>query len=165
MSNGDRRDGEESLWFDWSEKPVTKVLFVCYGNACRSIMAEALARHFWGSGMEAGSAGLAPLGYIPSETLEALSEAGISSNGLYSKGFSDISLEDIDFIINLTEFEVGQYIPPSFSGKLISCPVRDPFGHGIQSYRQARDKLEWLVREKLPELLGATDSGRKERKE
>ena len=44
------------------EKSVRKVLFLCHGNACRSIMAEALARHFWGNGMEACSAGLEPPG-------------------------------------------------------------------------------------------------------
>ena len=96
------------------EKSVRKVLFLCHGNACRSIMAEALARYFWGNGMEACSAGLNPLGYIPSDTLEALSEAGISTDGLYSKGLSEVPLGDIDYLVNLTHFEVASFIPPPF---------------------------------------------------
>ena len=39
-----------------------RVLFVCYGNACRSVMAEALARHYWGDKLEVASAGLHSLG-------------------------------------------------------------------------------------------------------
>jgi arsenate reductase len=137
------------------EKPMRKVLFLCQGNACRSIMAEALARHFWGNGMEACSAGLNPLGYIPSSTLEALDEAGISTDGLYSKGLSEAPLGDIDCLVNLTHFEVDSLIPPAFSGKLIFCPVRDPFGQDIESYRKTREELKWLVRQKLPGLIGA----------
>ena len=118
-------------------------------------MAEALARHFWNDGMEARSAGLAPLGYIPSHTLEVLNEAGISTDGLYSKGLSDVRLDDIDYLVNLTEFKVEQLIPPSFSGRLISCYVRDPFGLEIEAYRQVREELSALVREKLPAIIAA----------
>ncbi len=141
-----------------AEKPVRKVLFLCQGNACRSIMAEALARHFWGNGMQACSAGLNPLGYIPPNTLEVLHEAGISTDGLYSKGLSETSLSDIDYLINLTYFEVDSLIPPAFSVKLISWPVLDPFGQDIESYREAREKLKWLVRQKLPGFIGAVNS-------
>jgi arsenate reductase (thioredoxin) len=145
--------------FDYGvEKSVRKVLFLCHGNACRSIMAEALARHFWANGLEAFSAGLDPLGYIPSNTLEALREAGISTDGLYSKSLSEVPLSDIDYLVNLTHFEVDSLIPPAFSGKLISCPVRDPFGHSIESYRRVREQLQLLVRQKLPGLIGAVNS-------
>ncbi len=123
-------------------------------------MAEALARHFWGNGMEAFSAGLAPLGYIPSETLEALDEAGISTDGLYSKGLSGAPLSEIDYLVNLTYFEVAPLIPPAFSGKLISCPVQDPFGQDVESFRKIRERLERLVRQELPELIGAVNSER-----
>jgi protein-tyrosine-phosphatase len=121
-------------------------------------MAEALARHFWGNGMETCSAGLDPLGYIPSNTLEALNEAGISTDGLHSKGLSEVPLGDIDYLVNLTYFEVDLFIPPAFSGKLIFCPVRDPFGQSIESFREAREELKWLVGRKMPELIGAVNS-------
>ncbi|SPF44479.1 Protein-tyrosine phosphatase, low molecular weight [Syntrophobacter sp. SbD1] len=135
--------------------PVKRVLFLCQGNGCRSIIAEALARHFWEDGaMAACSAGIAPLGYIPSNTLEALKDAGISSDGLYSKGLSEFSLNDIDYIVNLTFFEVDSYLPSSFSGKLISCPITDPFGRGIESFRQTIEEIKRLVGEKLPKLIG-----------
>ena len=136
-------------------KPAKTVLFLCYGNACRSIMAEALARHFWNNGMEARSAGLAPLGYVPSQTLEVLNEAGIATDGLYSKGLSDVRLDDMQYLVNLTQLNVEHLIPPSFSGRLISCYVRDPFGLEIEAYRQVREELSSLVREKLPAIIAS----------
>jgi len=122
-------------------------------------MAEALARHFWGNEMETRSAGLFPLGHIPSFTLEVLNEAGIATDGLHSKGFSEAGIDDIDYLINLTELGVAPLIPPGFSGKLISYPVRDPFGQNIESYREVREELEWLVRERLPGLIAAQKKG------
>ncbi len=133
-------------------KPV-KVLFLCYGNSCRSILAEALARHFWPDSMQACSAGLFPLGHITAHTLEALQEAGVPADGLYSKGLYDIRLDDVDYMINLTDVKVAGLIPASFTGKLISCFVRDPYGRGIDSFRSARDELLRLVRDKLPGML------------
>jgi len=140
--------------------PFAKVVFLCYGNACRSIMAEALARHFLGNLIEAGSAGLVPLGYIPSLTLEALSEAGISAGGLYSKGLADMRLDDVDYLINLTGYPVDPQILSSFSGKLISIYVRDPFGGDIETYRGVRKELELLVKNKLPELIALKKDAR-----
>ena len=131
----------------------TKILFLCYGNSCRSILAEALARHFRGDEWEACSAGLVPLGHVTPHTLEALEEAGIPSAGLHSKGFSDVPLEDIDYLVNLTDLKVGNMIPSSFSGRLISYYVQDPYGRGIGAFRKARDELERLVREKLPQMI------------
>ena len=135
------------------ERKRKKILFLCYGNSCRSILAEALARHFWGDDLEASSAGLVPLGHITPHTIEALNEAGISSAGLHSKGLSDIRLEDIDYLVNLTDLKVDNMIPPSFSGKLIPNYVRDPYGEGIDAFRKARIELERLVQEKLPRLI------------
>ena len=66
--------------------PKPKVLFICLGNSCRSIMAEALARHRCGDRWEAASAGINPLGFVAPETLKVLAEMGVSPAGLYSKG-------------------------------------------------------------------------------
>jgi len=98
------------------ERSPKEVLFVCYGNSCRSILAEALARRFWGSELHASSAGLVPLGHITPHTLEALDEAGIPSTDLHSKGLPDIKLADIDYLVNLTDLKIDGMIPPSFSG-------------------------------------------------
>lgn len=139
------------------EKQPLKILFLCYGNSCRSILAEALARHLWGSGKEVSSAGLAPLGYVSAHTLEVLREAGIPTDGLKSKGLGEVPLRDIDYVVDLTGMDVRGFIPPAFSGKLISIYISDPFGRGLDEFRRTRDELKKLVTEKLPELISAED--------
>ena len=92
------------------------VLFVCYGNACRSILAEALARHYWGTGARVASAGIMPLGRVPPETLQVLEEADIPSVGLYSKGLKDVDLSAYQTIVNLTDMRIDEFLSSSFTG-------------------------------------------------
>src|SRR5258705_145752 len=49
-----------------------KVLFICIGNACRSPMAEAIARVDAYDAIDAFSAGLAPIGFVTELTKQTL---------------------------------------------------------------------------------------------
>jgi arsenate reductase len=130
------------------------VLFVCYGNACRSIMAEALTKHYWGAKLLVSSAGIAPLGRVAESTFEVLKEAQIPCERLFSKGFSAVDFEFLQLIVNLTDSSLDGLIPRSFIGRTIDWYVRDPYGESLDSFRKARDAIEWLVTEKLPLWLG-----------
>ena len=66
------------------------VLFVCTGNACRSILSEALFNHASPAHWRAYSAGSRPAGTVHPATLNALSALHIASEGLYSKAIADI---------------------------------------------------------------------------
>ena len=130
------------------------VLFVCIGNSCRSIMAEALTRHHWGDAVRVSSAGTHPLGYITAYTLEVLGERAIPTGGLYSKGFSAIAFNQIQLIVSLTGDLFEHLVPQSFSGEIIRWYVRDPYGKGLRDFRQTLDSIEVLIKEKLPLWLG-----------
>ncbi len=130
------------------------VLFLCWGNACRSIMAEALTRHHWGDKVRVLSSGLNPLGYIPQETLTVLEEAGVSTEGLRSKRMEELDLESVDLVVNLSGTSLEGRLPPKLKGKrVIDWYIRDPYGYSLDSFRQTRDAIEWLVTEKLPRWL------------
>jgi arsenate reductase len=129
------------------------VLFVCYGNACRSIMGEALTRHHWKDVIEVASAGLSALGYVPEETISVLEEIGVSTHGLYSKGLAEVELDTFDLILDLLEYPLERLMPPSFKGKVIHWHVRDPFAESLDGFRHTRDTIEWLVTEQLPEWV------------
>ena len=116
-------------------------------------MAEALTRYYWGEAIEAFSVGTFPLGHISPYTLEALTERAIPVTGLDSKGFSDIPFERIQFVVVLTRASCEHLLPPAFPGKVIHWHVQDPFGLGIDAYREVRYTIELMVRRKLPEWL------------
>lgn len=126
-------------------KAKKKVAFICAGNACRSIMAEALARHLHGDVLEIFSAGITPLGYIVEETLQVLQEKGISTEGLYSKGLDEIDLQACQFIVNLSQYPVEWHLPAACQDRLIRRWVKDPFGLGIPAFRETRDLIEKLI--------------------
>jgi len=129
------------------------VLFICLGNSCRSIMAEALARHFLPDAVNVGSAGLNPLGYITEETLLVLAEAGVATEGLRSKGLDEINLSLFPLLVNLTAYVLEGYLPGGFRGRILHHPVVDPFGSGLQVYRESRDAIRRFVTEDLPQHL------------
>lgn len=133
-----------------TEKP--KVLFICQGNSCRSIMAEALARHFHGEVLEPVSAGLNPLGYVVRETLEALAEMGVATAGLQSKGLEEVDLAGCRLIVNLTNYPLELRLPAAFQGKLLNRAVPDPYGGDLEDYRQSREAVRQLLAEVRAEL-------------
>jgi arsenate reductase (thioredoxin) len=126
------------------------VLFVCYGNSCRSIMAEALTAHYWGGLIRVASAGIVPLGHITAHTLEVLREMNVSLELLRSKGLSEINLKNQQFIVNLTQNHLEPFMPSDFTAKIIHRHVRDPYGEGLSSFRQARDTIAQMVTDELP---------------
>ena len=67
------------------------ILFLCTGNSCRSILAEAIFNHLAPEGFRAESAGSRPTGFIHPRSLELLAEEGIASQGYYSKSLDVIS--------------------------------------------------------------------------
>lgn len=131
-----------------------RVLFVCYGNACRSIMAEALARHHLGDSLLVASAGIAPLGRIPRDTLEVLEEKNVSSESLFSKDLELIDIRRFDLIVNLMDLPIERFIPNGLRSKIRDRYVEDPYGRSLDSYRNARDTIERMVLEELPKWMG-----------
>jgi arsenate reductase (thioredoxin) len=126
-----------------------KVAFICAGNACRSILAEALARHFHPDVLEPVSAGVTPLGYVVEETLQVLREHDIATEGLYSKGLREIDLQACQLIINLTQYPLEWHLPAPCLPRLVRRWVKDPFGLGIPAFRETRDLLKKLLGEEF----------------
>jgi protein-tyrosine-phosphatase len=125
--------------------PKPKVLFICLGNSCRSIMAEALVRHRWGDRWEAASAGLNPLGFVAPGTLAVLVEMGVNAVGLHSKGLSNFDLTEYRLLVNLSEHSLEGRIPPAYRGRVLQRPVLDPYGGSLEVYRHSRDAINRVI--------------------
>ena len=121
----------------------THVLFVCFGNACRSIMAEAIARSDAGDVIEPASAGLYPLGEIPSHTREALLQNGYSAEGLASKPIAPDAWKRADLVVNMSgrmrELEFEDY------EKVEDWHVGDPYGEDSATYQKILEVIRGRV--------------------
>jgi arsenate reductase (thioredoxin) len=63
---------------------IKKVLILCTGNSCRSIMAEGLVNHYLGEKWKAFSAGVSP-SYVNPMAVKVLQELGIDTSGVQVK--------------------------------------------------------------------------------
>jgi arsenate reductase (thioredoxin) len=122
----------------------TKVLFLCIGNACRSQMAEAIARHSAGDIIEASSAGLVPFGEVPSTTLKVLDERGISADGQHSKPLRTVDMDAADLVINMTG-RSGTALFEKPKTPVEDWDVGDPYGYNLAVYRAIRGQIEARV--------------------
>ena len=129
------------------------VVFICLGNSCRSIMAEALTRHLFGAAVAAASAGIHPLGFIAPKTLRVLAEIGVSTAGLRSKGLEEIKFRDYHLAVNLTDYSLEHLLPLTFPGRLLHRPVFDPYAGSLEDYRGTRDTLHRLITQEIYAVL------------
>lgn len=130
---------------------MKRLLFVCYGNSCRSQMAEAWARQFGEASVEAVSAGIHPLGYITDETEQVMAERGVALDGQASKGLDECDLSQVDVVVNMSGHPLEAQ-RAEFRGRWLEWAVDDPFGEGLDVYRRVRDELGKRVRNLVDDL-------------
>ena len=121
------------------------VLFVCIGNACRSQMAEAIARLDAPDAIDAFSAGLLPIGFVPELTKQTLMKNGYWVEGLESKRISPGVWERVDVVVNMSgrpkEEAFGEY------SRVVDWDVQDPFEREPEDYQRAFDTIRARVQE------------------
>ncbi len=122
-----------------------KVLFVCIGNACRSPMAEAIARLDAPDAIEAFSAGLAPIGFVPWLTRLTLKRNGYLVEGLEPKGISPEAWERADIVINIS----GRPREQAFReySKVEDWEIEDPFDRDLDIYQRVFEKIRLRIAE------------------
>jgi arsenate reductase len=95
---------------------MKRVLVLCTGNSCRSIMAEALIDSLGAGRYEAVSAGSAPAGYVHPKSIETLERRGISVSNPTSKSWDEFAGEHFDLVITVCDAAAAESCP-AFLGK------------------------------------------------
>ncbi len=90
---------------------MLKILVLCTGNSCRSIMAEALFNHYGKGRIIAKSAGSFPTGFVHPKSLETIGKNGISNDGFYSKSWDELEGEDFDLLVTVCDRAHGETCP------------------------------------------------------
>jgi arsenate reductase len=86
------------------------VLFLCTGNSCRSILAEATFNHLAPSGWRAMSAGSRPTGQVHPRSLALLKREGIATDGYHSKSWDELP-EAPHIVITVCASAAGETCP------------------------------------------------------
>lgn len=131
---------------------MKKLLILCTGNSCRSIMAEALINHYLGDKWEAYSAGVSPSHVHPRSVL-ALKELGIGTSGLRSKSVAEfLSRDDLDLVITVCD-HARETCPVFFKPvEQVHLGIEDPVSRvflseesAMGSFRECRDQIREKV--------------------
>lgn len=102
------------------------ILFLCTGNSCRSILAEATFNALAPKGMHAMSAGSKPTGEVHPRSIALLKSKGISTEGYYSKSWDSLPVVP-DIVITVCGNAAGETCP-AYLGNVIRAHwgVDDP---------------------------------------
>jgi arsenate reductase len=138
------------------------LLFLCTGNSCRSILAEAVFNHLAPAGWCAMSAGSHPVGQVHPRSLALLAREGISTAGLHSKSWDNLPTTP-DIVVTVCAGAAGETCP-AYLGPVLRTHwgVDDP-AHASgtdaqidaafdQTYRILRTRIEAFLALPLAEL-------------
>lgn len=129
---------------------MSRVLFVCVGNSCRSQMAEAFAR---AEGLDAASAGTEPAASVSRTAMAAMDEVGVPMTDQTPKLLDWGTLASFDRTITMG------------CGVAESCPtlrtdadwgLDDPVGQPMDVFRAVRDDIRARVAALARELREPT---------
>jgi arsenate reductase len=126
-----------------------RVLFVCVENANRSQMAEAFARIYGGSRVEAYSAGSRPSGVVNPKAVEAMKELGYDLSRHPSKSLADIPDVEYDFVATMG---CGDACPMVRAKRREDWNIPDPKHLPPNEFRAVRDLIADKVRAVLTEI-------------
>lgn len=133
-----------------------QILFLCTANSCRSILAEAIFNHMAPAGMQAYSAGSQPKGKVHPQSLAALGRAGISSEGLHSKGQMTHERLRPDLVITLCDSAANETCPAYFDSAIKAhWGLPDPDGQGStqEEVNAVFDATIAHIKERIAKLL------------
>ena len=124
-----------------------KIPFVCYGNMCRSPMAEGLARKMLGTQTEVESAGTnAHSGSASSPAIEVMrSRFVVDISSHTSRNVRDVAVNDFDYVVAMdnTVADDLRTMYPSIIPKLVdSWNIDDPIGRGVEAYETSATEIQ-----------------------
>ncbi|MGD0422764.1 MAG: low molecular weight phosphatase family protein [Candidatus Bathyarchaeia archaeon] len=130
-----------------------KILFVCFGNLCRSPMAEGIARKILGTnaGMESAGTHAYRSQRPTAEAVETMRDKfGIDISSHRSRNVQDLRIEDFDYIIPMDD-NVHEELKRDFSGLgeklMLSWSIIDPYGRDLSTYEEAAARIQKKVEE------------------
>jgi arsenate reductase len=124
---------------------LKKVLILCTGNSCRSIIAEALINAKLDRCIQAYSSGVKASGRVNPHAKELLKEHDMWREEYHSKTLDTVM--DIDFDLIVTVCSHAEETCPSFPKKIKTIHVgfEDPDGKGPEAFVDTMMEIETVL--------------------
>jgi arsenate reductase (thioredoxin) len=136
-----------------SQEPF-RLLFVCTANACRSPMAEGIARHYGMGRVEIFSVGVTPAA-LDQRAVRVMAEMGIDIASHVPKGVGAVAIDEMDLVVTLCDYAHGLFPSGPLAQHRLHWSIKDPhrlWGPDwlvLRAYRTVRDDLAMRIRNLL----------------
>jgi arsenate reductase len=129
-----------------------KVLVLCTGNSCRSIIAEALINAKLDK-IEAQSSGVRASGKVNPNAKKILEQNGIWKDEYHSKTFDTLINEDFDLIVTVCDH--AHETCPMFPKPIekIHVSFTDPDGSDFSAFEKTYEDIENILLPKIKEAF------------
>lgn len=129
-----------------------KVLILCTGNSCRSIIAEALVNSKL-EGISAHSSGVKASGKVNVNAKRLLEEKGIWKDEYHSKTLDTVIDNEYDLIVTVCDHanETCPMFPKPI--KKIHVGFEDPDGKGFEAFESTFKEIDEVLLPKIIEAL------------
>jgi arsenate reductase len=129
-----------------------KVLVLCTGNSCRSIIAEAIINAQL-DGIEAQSSGVKASGKVNPNAQKLLEDKGIWKDEYHSKTLDSVLDEDFDLIVTVCDH--ANETCPMFPRPIpkIHVGFEDPDGKGFEAFEATYKEIEEVLLSQVVEFF------------
>ena len=129
-----------------------KVLILCTGNSCRSIIAEALINAKL-DGISSDSSGVKASGRVNPNAQELLTQKGIWKEDYHSKTIDTVIENEYDLVVTVCDHanETCPMFPKAT--KVIHVGFEDPDGKGFDAFEDTYKEIEEVLLPKVVEAL------------
>lgn len=131
---------------------MKKVLILCTGNSCRSIIAEALVNAKC-DGIEARSAGVRASGRVNPNARKVLEAHGIWEDRYHSKMLESVMDDDFDLVVTVCDH--AKETCPVFPKPVPKMHVgfEDPDGKLYEAFEKTYEEIRTILLPKIEEAL------------
>lgn len=131
---------------------MKKVLVLCTGNSCRSIIAEALINSEL-DGIDGYSSGIKASGKVNPNAQKILEDKGIWKEEYYSKTLDTVIDEKFDLVVTVCDHanETCPMFPKQV--KKLHIGFEDPDGLGYEAFKKTYQEIEEVLLPKIKEAL------------
>ena len=131
---------------------MKKVLILCTGNSCRSIIAEALINAKL-DGISSDSSGVRASGRVNPNAQKLLEEKGIWKENYHSKTLDTVINNEYDLVVTVCDHanETCPMFPKAT--KVIHVGFEDPDGKGFEAFEETYKEIEEVLLPKVVEAL------------